>query len=222
MAQTAQQKRDARAAAREAAVDKAKLEGAPTAIEKANLEAAIHPDKVAAAHGEIAKPKSAGAKVIVACKLGLAYLDLQLSKFDDVYENTQTGPRLVKQAKRYGEVVRIRGTAYPRGTPPEGFPERPKMVDGAALTLGVDKEWWDAWVEQNRLNPIVKNRMIFAHESEASVASEARELKDQLSGFDPVNPLGDARMPKSTNAAVSNIETEESRKAKMAAAAGAR
>lgn len=222
MAQTAQQKRDARAAARAAEVEKAKLDGVPTAVEKVNLEAAIHPDKVRDAHGDIAKPQSAGAKVVVACKLGLPYLDLQLSTLEDVYENTQTGPRLVKQAKRIGGVVRIRGTAYPRGTPPEGFPERPKMVDGAALNYGIDKEWWDEWVQQNRLNPIVKNRMIFAHESEDRVVSEARELKGQLSGFDPVNPLSDQRMPKSTNAAVSNVETEESRKAKMAAATGAR
>lgn len=217
---TAKEKREARAARRENATNQARDAGAPTSAEVLNASAVIHPDKVASAAGEIAKPASAGAKVVVACKIGVAYIDLQLSKLEEVQENTQTGPRTVRQARRVGQVVRIRGTAYPRGTPPEGFPEKPKIVDGAALTYGVDKDFWDEWAKQNELNPIVKNRMIFAG-AEDQVAGIAREVKDVVSGFDPVDPRGDARMPKSQNAAVSNIETEESRRAKLERAAGA-
>lgn len=213
MAMTAKEKRDARAAAKAA--------GQPTPLEIANSESTLHPDKVRDAHGEVAKPKSSGAKVIVACKVGLAFIDLQLSKFEEVYENTQTGPRLVKQAKRFGVVVRIRGTAYPRGTPPAGFPERPKMAAGAALTYGIDKEFWDEWVRQNHLSPMVINNMVFADESEDRVVGRARELIGEVSGFDPVNPLKDARLPKSTNPGVSNIETEETRAAKQRLAQGA-
>jgi len=215
---TAKQKKEAREAAALAA---AKADGRAEALAELNTASAIHPDKVADAHGAIEKPSSAGQKVVVACKLGVAYYDIQLCKPEEVSENTQTGPRTITQWKRTGNIVRLRGTAYPRGTPPEGFPEKPVIVDGAALTFGVDKEFWDAWVEQNARNPIVMNKMVFAHVTIDGAKGMARELKGVQSGLEPVNPKNDARMPKSTRTDVSNIETEESRAAKMERATAA-
>lgn len=161
-------------------------------------------------------PQRSGATVTVACKLGVAYYDIQHCRPEQVYENTQTGPREITQHKRVGLVVRLRGTAYPRGTPPEGFPEKPTIVGGAALNRGIDKDWFDAWLEQNKRNPLVMSRMIFAHENEDHVRGEAKDLSSFLSGLEPVNPKKDVRMPKSTNAAVSEVETEESRATKAA------
>lgn len=214
---TAKQKREAR----QRAAAEAKAAGKPTADETqvTNAKAIIRPDAVKDAHGEVARPQHAGAKVIVGCKIGLAYIDIQLCKRVTVYENTQTGPREIQRYDRVGQVVRIRGTAYPRGTPPEGFPDRPPTYDGAALTYGVDKDFWDQWKEQNKLNPIVMNGMIFAHEDIDHVRGIAKETAALKSGLEPVNPKGDNRMPKSTRSDVSNIETEETRAEKMNRAA---
>lgn len=214
---TAKEKREQRQ--RQAA--EAKAAGKPTSDETQALNAAamMRPDAVKDAHGDVAKPSSAGEKVVVGCKLGVSAISLQLCKKVTVWENTQTGPREVERYDRVGEVVRVRGTSYPRGTPPEGFPEKPIMVDGAALTFGVDKDFWDQWVEQNKLNPIVVNGMVFAHVNIDYVKGVAKETAANKSGLDPVNPKGDNRMPKSTRSDVSNIETEETRAAKMNRAA---
>lgn len=185
------------------------------AIEKHNRKSTLRPDQVQSAHGESMRASHAGGKVIVACKLGIAYLDLQLTKLEEIWENTQTGPRRIKEARRYGPVVRIRGTAYPRGTPPIGFPEKPVIVDGAALNFDIDADFWNAWVETNRLNPLVLNKMIFAHEQRDVVSGMARELKEVSSGLDPVNPKGDNRAPRSTRGDLANIETEEARAKSM-------
>jgi len=181
------------------------------AIEALNKNATLHPDQVPSAHGERMKTGSAGAKVVVGCKLGIQGITLQLSKLEEKWENTQTGPRKIREPVRYGPLVYIRGTAYPRGTPPIGFPAPPVIVDGAALTFDVDKDFWDAWVEQHKLDPLVINGMIFAHENRDHVIGQARETKAIVSGLDPVNPRGDPRVSKSTRADLTNVETEESR-----------
>lgn len=162
------------------------------------VKSAIRPDQVADAHGQIARPSSAGAKVTVACKLGLAYLDIQHSHIVNKFEQNMQGGKQIREAERVGQVVRLRGTAYPRGTPPKGFPPPPEIVGGAALNRGIDKDWFDAWLEQNKLNPIVQNKMVFAHESDDHVRGEAAELSAFLSGLEPVNPDGDHRIPKSS------------------------
>lgn len=199
---TAQEKREAEASAQRAA------NGGHTNVEALNQKQVEQGGiAVADAHGEVARPASAGAKVTVACKIGVAWLDIQLCRIEDKFEQNMQGGRTVKEAVRVGQVVRLRGTSYPRGTPPDGFPERPEMVGGAALTRGVDREFWDEWVKQNRLNPIVTNGMVFAHESEQHVRGMALETAAVLSGLEPVNPKGDARAPKSSRSEVTNVET---------------
>lgn len=219
MAFTAQQKREQRAAERLAresgktpeapAVRKTRerKETPPTQAEKLNAAQISNPGASRSATGRIATPSSAGGKVIVGCKVGLAYLDLQLQRKITVSENTQTGPRDVSKYERIGEVVRIRGTAYPRGTLPEGFPEKPRMKDGAAMTDGVDAHFMQEWLDQNHLNPLVLNRMVFIAENEIDFAAMAKEVADLNSGFEPIDPKGDMRIPRPTNANLSKLET---------------
>jgi hypothetical protein len=221
MALTAQQKREKRDAALRAegaAAARAELlasqpnaditGGVSRATADLNVQSATRPDQVADAHGQIARPSSAGAKVTVACKLGLAYLDIQHSRIVTKFEQNMQGGKDIREAERVGQVVRLRGTAYPRGTPPKGFPPPPEIVGGAALNRGIDKEWFDAWLEQNKLNPIVQNKMVFAHESEDHIRGQAAELSKFLSGLEPVNPDGDHRIPKSSRPSeVTELET---------------
>ena len=96
------------------------------------------------------------------------------------------------------------------------------MVGGAALNPGVDKDFWDAWVEQNRLNPLVINGMIFAHEIEDRVVGQAKEVAQITSGLEPIDPKNtkDNRVPRSTRGDIANIETEDSRAKKQAQLSG--
>lgn len=199
MALTAKEKRDARD-------QKLRDEGAREATEKLNQAAITDPGAVADAKGAIAIPTSAGAKVVVACKLGVAYFDIQLCKIEDKFEQNMQGGRTVKEATRIGKIVRLRGTSYPRGTPPAGYPGRPEIIDGAALTHGVDKDWFDEWLVQNKLNPIVMNKMVFAHETMDGVRGEAADLSKFLSGLEPIDPARDHRITKSSRSEVTDVQ----------------
>jgi hypothetical protein len=205
MAMTAQEKREARAAK----IAAQKAEGAPTETDKL-IEAQIkNPGAVADAHGEIAAPSKSGATVTVGCKLGVPYFDIQLCQIVDKREEGLQGARTVKEAIRVGKVVRLRGTAYPRGTIPDGFPERPLIVAGAAMNFGIDKEWFDEWLKQNERNPLVMNRMIFSHESQDWVSGFAKDHAAEKSGLDPIDPKSlskDNRVPRTVRPEVTNIE----------------
>jgi hypothetical protein len=205
---TAKQKA-AEEAARRAAEANAAGKPSSEQIDALNKETTLHPDQVASAHGEPLRPGHAGAKCFVGFKVGIPYLDLQLSELQEVEEQTQTGLRTVKIPVRVGPVVRIRGTAYPRGQVPESFPEKPQIVAGAAINPNIDREFMRAWLQLNKLNPIVTNNMIFMADTEADAMAMARELGGLLSGFDPIDPRKgskDPRLPKSTNKDVGEVE----------------
>ena len=115
-----------------------------------------------------------------------------------------------------GEIVTIAGTSYPSGQVPEGMPERPLIVHGAALTFGVDRELWENWLEQNKNTAMVKNGMVFAHSSQDHVRGMAKESKGSLSGLDALNPKGDRRMPKKLANKVGSVTVGEGAGAEVA------
>jgi hypothetical protein len=97
----------------------------------------------------------------------------------------------------------------------DGFPEKPIIVNGAALNLDIDREWMDEWLEQNRLSPLVQNQIIYVEKNMEFAKGHAKDIAEVTSGLAPINPKNDSRMPKSTRADVSNIETEETRARKL-------
>ena len=147
--------------------------------------------------------------VTVACKIGLPWIDFEVCEPRTVMENTQTGAREVKQYFRTGKIVRVRGTAYPRGEAPEGYPEKPQLVVGYALTRNVPREVWETIAEQHSKAPYFTSGMIRAFASEADVRSYAKDYEAELSGLEPVqrskDELTDARIPRSVNGAVSAV-----------------
>ena len=185
-------------------------EGARVALEKLNQAQFQDPSSAKPAHGEVAAP-SRGRTVVVACKLGVASFSIQHSKLVDKFEQNMQGGRSVREAERVGQVVVLRGTAYPRGTPPEGFPPPPIIVDGAALNFGIDAAWFEEWLRQNERNPIVMNKMVFAHEKEDVVRGMAKDLGGLTSGLEPINPKKDPRITKSTRGEVSDIQPDDTR-----------
>lgn len=155
-----------------------------------------------------AKPRQT---VIVACKIPTG-LELQLCVSREFWEDTPTGAKKREKFVRTGKTVLIEGCGYPSGTPPKGYPERPHMVGGYALTYGVDKEFWDAWLKQNVESSFVISGQIFAHGQPESIRSNAKENKDVRSGLEPLQPDNDPRMPKAMNSNITKVETADEMK----------
>lgn len=152
---------------------------------------------------------TSGATVTVGCKLPLGlYLQLQRKRMER--EETPGGYKERVYFDKYGQRYHINGPAIPSGSPPAGY-RVPTIVGGSALTSGIPKDFWEEWLEQNKDAPYVQSGMIFAAEKRSDVAAEAREKVDIKSGFEPLNPKGDPRMPKPMSSGVGPIETADGR-----------
>jgi hypothetical protein len=155
--------------------------------------------------------------VAVFCKVAVAWLDLRICVEREVSENTQTGSRLVKQWSPTGEVIRIRGTAYPRGQQPDGFPDKPRIVMGYAVTENVPRKLYDAWRAQNNEAPYVRSGMIVAFESLDDGAAYAKEHDAERSGLEPIQrfqkTLDDPRIPRPSTGSISHLAPDGERMA---------
>lgn len=171
--------------------------------------AAKKPPEAPAQSAPPAQPRSAGT-VTVACKFpsGLA---LQLGKKEVWIEETPGGPRERVRFNRVGRLYDVRGPAYPVGTPPVGFHSSPQIVGGYALTPGIPADFWDEWLAQNAQNSLVVNKTIFAHSRQDHVIGQAREQAGIRTGFEPLTPDNDPRMPKPQTAGVTGIQTADER-----------
>jgi len=150
-------------------------------------------------------------KIIVACKLPLAWVELQLERSREITEEGKFGSKTVTIWEKIGNVVRIRGTAYPAAQAPEGFPDRPEKIFGFAINRNVSKAFWDKFAEQKKDWPPLKNGFIFAFRKMEDVKARASEARAMLSGFEPMNPKGDPRSPKPLMGAISQLTVEEER-----------
>jgi hypothetical protein len=76
---------------------------------------------------------------------------------------------------------------------------------GTAMKVGVTevpKEFWDAWLTQNKNHPSVKAEFIFAFGDNKSVNDKAKEMMKEKTGFEGLDPHKPA----------AGIEPEESMK----------
>lgn len=152
-------------------------------------------------------------KVIIACKVAVARLELQLCRKGQVRQQSQNGEeRTVEQYFKTGTIWIVRGTAYPAGTPPKGFMKRPEEVNGYVLTKGVPKDFWDAWIEQNKQLPMVQNNLIFACDTYDEIDGMTEDHNDIRCGFAPLempertgDPI-DGRVPRPLQQDVGAIE----------------
>lgn len=86
----------------------------------------------------------------------------------------------------------LKGAELPRGTDHKNDVTYQNVVGGFALTPGVDKAKFEAWLKQNAEMPAVKNGLIFAHASGNSARAEATEKAALKHGFEPVDPAAPA------------------------------
>jgi hypothetical protein len=128
-------------------------------------------------------PKS-GAKVVVCCKLPNG-MELTLDKKIQQQEATLNGFRTIDIWVKDDDKpkVRVHGNRARFGESPSW-----EIVAGYGMTPNVDKDFWDAWFEQNKGQDYVKNNIIFALPDLASAKDRAKQFRPQLSGFEPLNP----------------------------------
>lgn len=162
------------------------------------------PRKQTAVREEVEAPathveKRSAKFVIVGCKVpnGLA---LQLCQAREVAQQIMGGgTRLVKEFQRVGQVYEVVGPSYPVGQVPQGFPRRPVIVGGYAITRNIPADFWQAWAEQNADTDIVRNKQLIAWPQMEDVEAEGKENAKRPSGLEPLNPDGDPRMARSAN-----------------------
>lgn len=77
----------------------------------------------------------------------------------------------------------IRGPAVKYG-------EIPAFVisGGYALTPNVDADLYDAWMVANKSSDMVQNHCIFAHAKTSDASAQAKEMIDEKSGLEPLDP----------------------------------
>lgn len=153
------------------------------------------------------KTPSKASFVTVASKLPMS-IEMQLCRKTQVHVTGQFQSTVETVFTKFGEVHVIRGTGYPEGTPPKGYPKRPLMIDdaGYALTKKVPAEFFAEWMKQNADTEMVRNGIIKGHADEDSLVDMAMEHAKVTTGLEALNPDGDRRNPRPINSAVEQIK----------------
>lgn len=132
------------------------------------------------------------ATVIVGCRIPFGVV-LQTFVMTDASEAVMGGPtRDYQIARKTRHRYVLNGNRVRVGV------DRPwEVVNGAGLTRGIPADVWDKWYADNKDEPIVKNKLVFAHAREHEVKAMAQDAKAIRTGLEPFNPDGtDPRKPK--------------------------
>ena len=133
--------------------------------------------------------------VIVACKIPNG-LVLQLQRPMERMEDSASGLKSRTYMVKHGKQVVVRGPHRPVGTEPKGFDKwRPpvQIEGGYALTHGVEVEFWNTWLEQNKEADYVLGEMIAAYATVEDATAACRERAELLSGLEPISTEEDAQ-----------------------------
>ncbi|AOA58324.1 hypothetical protein [Acinetobacter larvae] len=62
------------------------------------------------------------------------------------------------------------------------------VIGSHGITEKVPKDFWEAWLAENKDRKLCTGGFVFAHESAKSTAAEAKEKSDNNSGTEPLDP----------------------------------
>jgi len=101
-------------------------------------------------------------------------------------------PHGIRYTLANGDEVRLIGALGDERSPLQtaGMPGR-DSVAGFGVTRNVDPSAWEEIVKTHGKSLAHVNGLIFAHESEKSGVSEAKEKKAEPTGFEPIDPSKD-------------------------------
>ena len=126
---------------------------------------------------------NSGETVTVGCKLPHGLI-LRIFNMIEVDEPVMGGgSRKVPTARERAERVTINGCAHMQNKAPNA-----PISSGFALTHGVNKDFWDLWLTQNKDSDMVRNGLIFAQGKPADTEAEAKEKELVRSGLERLDP----------------------------------
>lgn len=82
----------------------------------------------------------------------------------------------------------LNGFSFPQGEAPTAL-----LSGGYAITSGVPKNLWDAWLAQNAGSDLVRNKLVFAHEKADAAMGFSREHAENKSGLERIDPTKPSR-----------------------------
>lgn len=154
----------------------------------------------------------------VACKIPNG-LVLQLCRKTTYLEDTPSGTRERARYDKVGERHVVAGPAYPNGPVPRGFPPKPMIVGGYALTPNIPRDFFEEWMHQNKDAPFVVNKMIYGYATLDEAREVSKDNRKTLSGFEPLAQaeadkdgnmtIKDPRAPRSMAPGVAQVTTAD-------------
>lgn len=164
--------------------------------------------KTAPAAPAVHVPKKSST-VTVACKMPTGLI-LQLCRRTVQRIRTKDGVYEQPMFEKIGQKVHIIGPASPAGQLPKGY-KRPLLAPegGYALTLNVDKDFWDEWLEQNKDTDIVKNKVIYAMPTRDGAEGMSADLEEVRSGLEALTGADDPRVPRSLDPNIEDVKESD-------------
>ncbi len=126
---------------------------------------------------------NSGETFTVGCKLPNGLI-LRLFEMKESAEPMMGGGyRTIRKAEPLPEEIFINGNSHPQNRGPNC-----QMAAGAALTIGVKKEFWERWLEANKDAMYVRNGLIFAYERTEDAIAYAEEHVGVVSNLERLDP----------------------------------
>lgn len=169
----------------------------------------MSPSPSTAAAAQQARPAAKSAKTVVVGSRLPFTLELQLCKPMKTQVQGRFGPSEETIHVKHGSKVFIHGNTLPQGGIPKGYKTPPQIVGNAALTPGVDAEFFAEWMRQHKDTEFVQNGLVFAHAGVEGAEGIALDDRAVASGLDPINPDGDDRLPRPIDTSISVIARAE-------------
>jgi hypothetical protein len=144
--------------------------------------------------------------VTVACKMPNGMI-LRVFQEVEVEEPAPQGSKRFQRWRVVGEPVRIMGPKAPHG-----MMAKAPVESGAALTFGVDADFFNKWLEQNKELDIVRKRLIYGNEKQAMVSGEAKEQANAVTGLEALVPDTDYRIPRTMNPNVGKLQSDDGKR----------
>lgn len=125
------------------------------------------------------------ATVTVASKFPMDFI-LKLHDFVTKYEPVMGGGSReykIAEPRRGTKTFVVQGNSFPQN---KGAHQQ--IVAGYAITHGIPKAFWDEWAEQNKDADFLVNKMLFAHSETASTIAQSKEMEEEKSGLERMDP----------------------------------
>lgn len=125
------------------------------------------------------------ATVTVASKMPMDFT-LKLYDFIERHEPVMGGgvrTYKIAEHRRNTKSFVIQGNSWAQNKGPHQ-----ELQFGFAITRDIPKAFWDEWVEQNKEADYIVSGMIFAFGDVASTKAKAREMEEERSGLERLDP----------------------------------